>query len=122
MNSDRNVIIRKLVRDLRKNSTNSERIFWEAIRNRKLNGKKFVRQFPLRFEIDGQKRFFIADFYCFESKLVIEIDGLIHERQKDYDELRELIIKEMGMRVVRFRNEDVEENLDEVLLRLKRSL
>ena len=92
MNSDRNILIKETVRSLRINSTKGEKIFWEAVRNRKINGKKFLRQFPIKFEIFGQKRFFIADFYCFECKLVVELDGKIHERQKDYDEMRTQLI------------------------------
>jgi len=57
----------------------------------------------------GKKRFFIADFYCARLKLVLEIDGKIHERQKDYDQLRTFIINQLGIRVVRVTNEAVAE-------------
>ncbi len=115
-------MIKETVRDLRKNSTTAELIFWNAVRNRKLCRKKFFRQHPIRFEIDGQKRFFIADFYCSERKLVIEIDGSIHEMQKDYDVLRTHIINKMGLKVVRFKNEDIVYRLNKVLLRLKEEI
>jgi very-short-patch-repair endonuclease len=98
-------------RYLRKNSTKAENIFWQAVRNRKINSKKFYRQYPISFEYYGQQRHFIADFYCHECKLVVEIDGGIHEKQKDYDKLRTEIINKLGMKVIRFKNEDVENDL-----------
>ena len=109
-------------RKLRKQSTRAERIFWKVVRHRNINNKKFNRQFPIYFEYEGQKRFFIADFYCHERKLIIEIDGGIHEQQKDYDELRTAIINELGMKVIRFKNELVMNNLDEVIKELMRIL
>ena len=72
-------LIKQTVRDLRKNQTLSEVKIWKAVRNRKLKGKKFLRQHPIRFNMDGRKRFFIADFYCHEKNLVVEIDGKIHQ-------------------------------------------
>jgi very-short-patch-repair endonuclease len=65
---------------LRKTPTPSENILWQVLRNRKLDGKKFVRQFPIIFEYQGRKRFFVADFYCHEAKLIIELDGKIQEK------------------------------------------
>ncbi|MBC8385585.1 MAG: endonuclease domain-containing protein [Candidatus Cloacimonetes bacterium] len=106
-------------RHLRKNSTKAEKLFWEIVRNRQIKNVKFNRQFPIYFEYDGLKRFFIADFYCHEKKLIIEIDGGIHEQQKDYDELRTVIINELGITVIRFNNEIVLNNTDEVILELK---
>ncbi len=55
----------------------------------------------------GKKCFFIGDFYCAEKKIIIEIDGKIHENQKDYDNLRDHLINAMGIRVVRIKNEDL---------------
>jgi len=66
---------KQLCRDLRKNSTNSENIMWDVVRNRKLNNRKFYRQYPIFYDIDGLSKFFIADFNNHETKLVIEIDG-----------------------------------------------
>ena len=72
-------------RELRKKSTSSERLLWQAVRNRKLLGKKFYRQYLIMFKYMDKERFFIADFFCYESRLVIEIDGKKHDDQKDYD-------------------------------------
>jgi very-short-patch-repair endonuclease len=83
----------ELARELRKNSTTAEKLLWEELRNRQLNGAKFYRQHPLIYEEDrGNLHFFIADFYCAEHKLVIELDGKIHEYQRNYDRERDLII------------------------------
>jgi very-short-patch-repair endonuclease len=112
----------RLCRDLRKKSTPAERIFWEAVRNRKIMNKKFNRQFPIYFDLLGKETFYIADFFCFEEKLVIEIDGGYHERQKDYDSLRTEIINSLGIKVIRFKNDEIENNLIFVLQKLKTKL
>ena len=81
-------IITQTARNLRKNATKAEKIFWESVRNRKIKNKKFYRQYPIEFEYYDKIRHFIADFYCHECKLVVEIDGGIHETQKEYDSPR----------------------------------
>ncbi len=113
-------IIIQTARNLRKNSTKAERIIWQVVRNRRIKNKKFRRQYPIEFEYYGQKRHFIADFYCHECKLIIEIDGGIHETQKDYDKLRTQIINKLGIKVVRFKNKDLENSLDKVIEKLKK--
>jgi very-short-patch-repair endonuclease len=70
-------VAKNLCRELRKNSTKAERLLWEVIRNRKLANKKFYRQYPIFHDINGKETFFISDFFCFEEKLIIEIDGII---------------------------------------------
>ena len=62
------------------------------------------------------------DFYCAEHKLVIEIDGKIHERQKDYDEIRTYIMNTMGIKVIRFKNEEIENNCENIVSKLKKKL
>ena len=106
-------------RNLRRESTGAETIFWEAVRNKKIEGKKFLRQHPIKFWHNGLKRFFMADFYCRSARLVVELDGGIHEQQKDYDELRTNLIATMGLQVVRFSNEEVENNLEYVLEKIR---
>lgn len=106
-----NDLIKKTVRKLRKDQTDYESILWAEIRNRKLMGMKFLRQHPLIFEYNGKKRFLIADFYCHEAKLVIEVDGGIHEQQKDYDAVRDLAINDLGINVIRFNNKDISQDL-----------
>lgn len=71
------------------------------------------------FRILRGNAFFIADFYCAEEKLVIELDGPVHEQQQDYDLLRTWIINQLGMKVIRFRNEELE-NPGEVLAKIEK--
>jgi very-short-patch-repair endonuclease len=96
-------------RDLRQSPTKAEKILWQYLRNRKINGLKFRRQHPLDK--------FIADFYCHEKKLVIEVDGNIHNEKeiKDYDAARTYELKEWGINVIRFRNEEVLSDIRSVI-------
>jgi very-short-patch-repair endonuclease len=71
--------INQTARELRKNQTESEKIFWELVRGRKLSGIKFLRQYPITYSVYQKPYFFFADFYCAKSKLIIEIDGSIHD-------------------------------------------
>ena len=97
----------QLARELRRNITPSENLLWQNLRGRKLNGLKFLRQHPIEYtSVNNREQFFIADFYCAEKKLVVEVDGKYHDFQKDYDENRNLILKELGMHTVRIKNEE----------------
>jgi len=99
-------------RELRQNMTEAEQVLWKELRNRKFIGLKFVRQHPLIYQvINNEPRYFIADFMCYEKKLVIEVDGLIHEFQKEEDEHREEILKSMGLNILRIKNEEVKDIL-----------
>ena len=115
-------LIKQTTRNLRKNQTETEAILWKEIRNRKLSGKKFLRQFPIVFKWNNKKRFFITDFYCSEAKLVIEVDGGIHEKQKDYDKAREYVLESLGMTILRFKNEEIKTNLQRALNTIKKHL
>jgi len=99
--------ILKLVRELRKNQTPEEEILWQELRNRKLNGIKFYRQHPIVYGFYKRYLFFVADFYCAEHKFIIELDGKIHESQKEKDQSREEMIMEKGLRVLRIKNEEM---------------
>jgi len=100
-------VVQQAAKDLRKNMTPAEKLLWERLSNRQLGGYKFRRQHPL-----GP---FIADFYCAEARLVVEIDGGVHLAKSGQDEQRTNQFREYGFRVIRFRNSDVELGLDEVL-------
>ena len=84
-------------------------MLWAALRNRKLDGAKFRRQHPL-----GR---FIADFYCHEALLVIELDGGVHDdaSQVEYDLVRQKEIEERGLTVLRIKNGEVNDNLSATL-------
>ncbi|WP_420575338.1 DUF559 domain-containing protein [Ekhidna sp.] len=96
--------ILEYARSLRKNRTPAEKIFWANVRNRKFKGLKFNRQFIIEHE---DRSYFIADFYCHEHKLIIEVDGGIHTQQIEYDKIREDILFDLGYKVLRFKNEEI---------------
>jgi very-short-patch-repair endonuclease len=97
------------VRGLRQNQTKSEEIVWKLLRNRKFRGKKFLRQHPIVYSYYKRPMYFIADFYCAEHKLVLEIDGKIHDYQVEYDAGRDFVIMQKGLKVLRIKNEELEE-------------
>lgn len=106
-------------RELRKNQTKAESILWERVRRKQLNGLKFYRQYAIFYDILGEETFYIADFYCHEKKLVVEVDGDIHKFQKNEDALREDVLSNLGLRVVRFSNDEVENEIEKVINKLK---
>lgn len=97
---------------LRKTATEAEKVLWEQLRGKKLNDLKFRRQHCIHQ--------FIADFYCHKLKLVIELDGSIHHLKDvaQYDEYREILITEFGLKVLRFSNDEIFRNLEEVLQKI----
>jgi very-short-patch-repair endonuclease len=94
---------------LRRNMTLTEMLLWKKLKDRKIIKVKFRRQHPISF--------FIADFYCHELKLVIEIDGEVHDNKesKEYDINRTAEIGKYGIKLVRFSNEEVINNIDRVV-------
>ena len=88
-------IAKQAAQNLRGRQTTPEAMLWSALCDRRFRGRKFYRQHPIPFEYHSQKRFFIADFQCYEDKLVVEIDGKTHGYQKNHDDLRTNIINEL---------------------------
>lgn len=107
-----NTRIKTLAKSLRRIQTSSEERLWKILRNGNMNGLRFRRQHPLSN--------FIVDFYCHELRLVIEVDGDIHKKPniKERDEIREAAIKELGLVVMRFSNEDVYFHPDFIVLKI----
>jgi very-short-patch-repair endonuclease len=105
-------------RQNRKASTEAENILWNHLRARRLRGFKFRRQHPLAD--------FIADFYCMQCNLIVEIDGGYHNQrdQEEYDRGsgRTYLLNELGIRVIRFTNEEVIERTGFVLKAIERHL
>ena len=97
---------------LRRNPTHFENILWQHIRTNKLS-VRFKRQHPIWM--------YIADLYCHELKLVIEVDGSIHDLNeiKEYDVLREENIKSFGIKVIRFTNDEIKHSISEVIERIQ---
>jgi very-short-patch-repair endonuclease len=108
--------IRALVRDLRRNQTEAERVLWEHLRDRRLAGLKFRRQVP----VNG----FVVDFFCLSARIAIELDGSSHDNpdQADKDRQRTELLSSAGITVVRFRNVDVLTKTAQVLNDLRASL
>jgi very-short-patch-repair endonuclease len=90
--------------------TQEEKNLWQHLRANQLNRLHFRRQQI----IDG----FIADFYCHVARLVIEVDGEIHQQQAEYDAERDRVLLAQGLRLLRIQNEEVRQNLDRVLARI----
>ena len=97
-------------KELRAEMTPQEKMVWQCLRANRLHGLHFRRQQI----IDG----FLADFYCHAARLVIELDGLIHLRQADYDLERDKAIAAHNLLVMRVTNAEIEQQLDLVLQRI----
>jgi len=97
-------------KELRREMTPAEKILWEELRANKLS-VHFRRQQV----IAG----FIVDFYCHKAGLVVEVDGDIHDLQKDEDARREKVLCELGLNVVRFRNDEIMKDLSAVVERIE---
>ena len=104
-----------LSRNLRKTQTYAEKVFWENVRNRRFRGLKFYRQYPIFYKFDNKESFIIADFFCFEKRTIIEIDGKIHLYRAKKDAKRTEILNILGIKVLRFTNEEVENETDKVI-------
>ncbi|WP_299432598.1 endonuclease domain-containing protein [uncultured Aquimarina sp.] len=100
---------RELAKVLRKNMTNSERVFWGNVRKKQLS-VQFFRQFPILE--------YVVDFYVKEIGLAIEIDGNSHNNRFLEDSHRQSRIEELGMKFIRFTNEQVLNDLETVLVEL----
>jgi len=103
-----NLLLEK-AKEHRKKPTEAEMVLWKFLRAKQL-GFKFRRQHP----VDR----FIPDFVCIEKKLIIEVDGKIHDFQKEEDKVRTEILNENGFKVIRFKNEEIICNIDEVVLKI----
>jgi very-short-patch-repair endonuclease len=115
------VIAKIFCRELRANSTSAEKKLWDAIRGKKFHNKKFYRQYPVYYDLKGIESFFIADFFCYEEKIVIEVDGRFHQYKLKYDKDRTKILNYLGLRVIRIENEEIIHNLEAVLKMIKKS-
>jgi len=99
-------------RELRKNHTESEKLLWEQLRNKRCNGLKFWRQ----YSVGG----YILDFYCPQYRLAIELDGVQHAKpeHRSYDEERTRYLESHNVRVLRFWNNEVKNYLESVLQKI----
>ena len=103
----------RIARRLRINQTDAETVLWNRIRNRQIDGHKFVRQQPLLG--------YVCDFVCREKHLIVEVDGGQHSESAT-DAIRDRRLAEEGYRVLRFWNNDVLGNLEGVLTTIQSEL
>ena len=89
-------------RELRADSTTSERVLWGMLRNRRLGGLKFRRQVPF-----GK---FVVDFYCAEHHLIVELDGHSHDGQQEKDQARTAYLEQEGLQLIRVTNSELAAN------------
>jgi very-short-patch-repair endonuclease len=108
MFNEANPLVFELAKNLRKNMTHAEMILWNYLRTG-INGLKFRRKHPIGI--------YVADFYCHKVKLIIEVDGSIHDKKeiKEYDIKREKDLINDGYTVIRFSNKQVVTEIEFVL-------
>ncbi len=96
-------------REMRKNPTEAEQLLWKELRGRKLSNLKFRRQQPMQG--------YILDFYCESARLGVEVDGEIHtmEEQTKYGQQRSAYLEEYGIKIIRFRNDKIINEMKYVL-------
>ena len=119
---NRNIVIgqrvtqekKELAVRLRQNMTPAEEVLWSELRTNRHGGWHFRRQQI----IDG----FIVDFYCHAASLVIEVDGGVHEKQKEYDHERDAVLLARGLKIIRFSNDQVMEDTQSILAEIRRHL
>ncbi|MBK8022909.1 MAG: endonuclease domain-containing protein [Chloroflexi bacterium] len=99
--------LKSIAREMRHEPTPAEEYLWQRLRNRQVAGAKFRRQYAIDH--------FIVDFVCLEQRLIIEVDGSIHNVVVEYDAHRQAVLEAQGFRFLRFRNEDVLESIDDVI-------
>jgi len=95
---------------LRREMTPAEKILWKELKANRLQGLHFRRQQI----VHG----YYPDFYCHQHELIVELDGGIHEFQKEYDAEREAYLRSLGFRIIRFKNEEIQKDLKTVLQRI----
>ena len=107
---------KKIRKKLRGESPKAERILWQYLKGKQLNGFKFRRQYSI-----GK---YVVDFYCPKAKLVIEVDGPTHlsDQAREYDRKRQRFIESFGIKFLRVTNLDVYKNIDGVILAILKNL
>jgi very-short-patch-repair endonuclease len=102
--------------ELRKNMTLAELILWKKLKDKKVFKAKFRRQHPIKI--------FIVDFYCHEYKLAIELDGEVHRNKKnyEYDSCRTNDLEKLGVKVLRFSNEQITFNIESIIERILKTI
>ncbi len=105
---------RQFARGLRRRQTRAEEILWDYLRGSRFHGAKFRRQVPFDR--------FVVDFYCHAAKLAVEVDGKQHNWFAEYDTTRTEMLERAGVQIMRFTNEEVLGNIENVLARIREGL
>jgi very-short-patch-repair endonuclease len=103
--------LKPLAREERHKPTEAENLLWQYLRRNQINGLGFRRQHSI-----GP---FIVDFYCYKAKIVIEVDGPIHQYQEEKDSIKQQYLENLEIKVFRFPNDIVLNNIDEVIKQIK---
>jgi len=106
-----NQAIMEMAKALRKQMTLTESILWNRLNNKKILKVRFRRQHPINN--------FMADFYYHGVRLVVEIDGEIHNSRVEHDEGRTAEMERFGIKVIRFRNDEVENNIEYIIQKIE---
>ena len=110
--------IKQVTRELRNNMTSSEVILWNHIKNWNL-WVSFLRQKPIYIFTDGNwlERFIIPDFICYKNKIIIEVDGSVHNLKEVYilDKVKERYLQKQWFKIIRIKNEDIKTNISTVI-------
>jgi len=103
----------KYAQEMRKNPTESEKALWNILRKFRYNGYIFRRQHPVDI--------FIADFYCHKLKLIVEVDGNVHDSDQaaEHDDGRSAELEKYGLSIIRFTNDQVHKEPDKVTLHIQ---
>jgi len=107
-------MVDRRVQFLRRNLTEAERLLWHQLRDKRVGGVRFRRQYRLGA--------YVVDFVCLPARLMIEVDGLSHEFTAESDQQRTEWLESQGFRVVRIRNEEVMRNLSGTVLMIEAEL
>jgi very-short-patch-repair endonuclease len=102
-------ILIQFAKELRQRQTPTEEMMWSLLKNRQFMGLKFRRQ--------HQMGVYIVDFYCHEKRLIVELDGEVHNRKerKELDQTRDAYLKSLGFNILRFKNDEIYNNIESVL-------
>ncbi|MEM7132762.1 MAG: endonuclease domain-containing protein [Chloroflexota bacterium] len=103
--------LKPLARQMRAEPTPAEHKLWQRLRKRQVQGVKFRRQVAIER--------FIVDFCCFDVRLIIEVDGPIHQYSQEQDAIRQEYLENVGFRVLRFTNEEVLSDIERVVEKIK---
>ena len=107
MKLPKNKSLKARAKDLRKHSTLSEVLFWNAVKNKQIDGLDFDRQ-----KVIGN---YIVDFFCPKINVVIEIDGWSHNNKLEYDRQRDRYLRSLGLHILRIYDEDVKRDINGVI-------